>query len=425
MPLFIVVLLALLVPPGVSGRDGGPPPVETHRKSLVEIMEIRSVFGLRNDEAFVDSVDGAESSLLGIPLTASEEAEMNRRARIQESLTPLEAYAATIPDVFGGVFIDQSVGGTVDIALTPQASSVVSEHLRAIAPGDANIRLRTVSFAKSELDIVHSELERMAALEPNGGRGGIGAISTSVQRNVVQVEVAPKDRPALEPVLKAAFGARVTVVDESQGRDEVCNTRTSCTPYRAGIQLYPPGSSAYCTSGFMSKKPNNTYFLLTAGHCGPLNSAWNHDEVQVGLVKIRAYANGGKADADAISRAGTAGHKNWIFVTAGEPARTVTARQGQNGDTVGESVCLSGVSSGFWCGVLQDDDVDNVTINGVTMNNLRGANYGSTGGDSGSPIFYGHLAKGLHKGQAFGMRIYSHVWEVEQALGVTVLVAPT
>lgn len=49
-------------------------------------------------------------------------------------------------------------------------------------------------------------------------------------------------------------------------------------------------------------------------------------------------------------------------------------------------------------------------------------------GDSGGPAFYGNTAKGIVKGYVPGVYcglvecgVYSHIWEVEQALGVTVL----
>ena len=198
----------------------------------------------------------------------------------------------------------------------------------------------------------------------------------------------------------------------------------SCTPYRGGIDLYRPNGS--CTSAYNAKKTGvNNYYLLTAGHCGLVNLAWFHDEIQVGLMQIRAYVNQGAADAGGIGRPGTSGHKNWIFVTAGEPARPITSRQGHDADNAGESVCISGKVIGFWCGTILSDNVDNVFTGTIILNNLRSATYQSRSTDSGSPIFYGNVAKGIHLGQIGATRYYTHIWEDEQALRVAVLTAPT
>lgn len=63
---------------------------------------------------------------------------------------------------------------------------------------------------------------------------------------------------------------------------------------------------------------------------------------------------------------------------------------------------------------------------GVTINNMRQANDSSQPGDSGSPIFDGNTAKGIHRGSIYATtKACSQVWEVEQMLGLTVLVAPT
>lgn len=411
----------------VALANAGPPQAPPERlKTTADSIQVRLMYGLRADRAFVESLGQVASPLLGIPLSKSEQAEMERRKRVQDSLDPLKAYAQSADALFAGMFIDQAAGGILDIALTAAAPQSVRNDLLSIAPREAAVRFRTVSFSMAELQSVRNELQKLAATEPQDVQSGIGAISTDVRSNVVRVAVSAADRPVLEPALVSTFGDRIAVVDDFVLQNEACTSRSSCTPYRAGIQIYPPGSSGYCTTGFTAKKNGAAnYYLLTAGHCGLLNSAWLHDEVQVGLVKIRAYANGGATDAAAISRPGTAGHKNWIFVTNGEKSRTVTARQGQDADSVGESVCLSGVTSGFSCGTITDVDVDNVFDGSITQNNLRTANYISTGGDSGSPIFYGNTAKGIHKGSLGSVKFYSHIWEVESALGVKVLVAPT
>jgi len=349
---------------------------------------------------------------------------MERRVTVQDGLPALSGVGEGLPAIFGGLFFDQEAGGVIDIALT-SGDQEAMELFRKTAPEEAELRFRTVRHSLAELEMVHRSLEELAELEPTDRQVGIGAIATNVRLNVVDVGIAAADRAALEGSLVSAFGDRIRVIDDYSIQNEVCTARSSCTPYRAGIDIYPPGALG-CTSGFIAKKATDaTYYMLTAGHCGALNSSWLHDEVQVGVVVVRAYQTNGTADAAAISRPGTTGHKDWIYVANSEMARSVNVRQGHDDDSIGESVCIAGKISGFWCGTITSVDADNVW-DGVTLQfNMRTATYGSASGDSGAPVFYSNTAKGIHKGQAGTTRYYSHIWEVEQSLNVVVLTSPT
>jgi streptogrisin C len=263
----------------------------------------------------------------------------------------------------------------------------------------------------------------MAADEVPGT--GIGDIRTDVRQNMVIVGLYPAGEIVLAQQLQTRFGSLLAIKAADQMSNQVCSSRTSCTPYRAGIQIYH--GTGICTSGFIVKKNGTSnYYMLTAGHCGPTGYAWFHDEVQVGVASFRAYANLGNADAELISRAGTTGHKNWIYVLSTEMARTVDTVEGHDADTVGDSVCQSGVTTGFWCGTIVNVDLDGIPDdNGIITNNLREATYASNPGDSGGPLFYGHVAKGVLKGGlSNGHGVYTHIWEACNALACTVLTAP-
>jgi hypothetical protein len=73
---------------------------------------------------------------------------------------------------------------------------------------------------------------------------------------------------------------------------------------------------------------------------------------------------------------------------------------------------------------------DNYTVtdnNNITHNHMRLASFLVQPGDSGGPVFYGHTAKGLIHGVmnvvmcgSLHCGVYSHIWEVDNSLGVTV-----
>lgn len=91
----------------------------------------------------------------------------------------------------------------------------------------------------------------------------------------------------------------------------------------------------------------------------------------------------------------------------------------------GKSACLSAHPTGFWCGTITNTDWSGADDQGVINDHIRVATYCTEGGDSGGPVFYGNMAKGLSKGFFDGKpspcsSAYTHVWEAERGLGVTV-----
>lgn len=233
-----------------AGPEGRVP--ETHLKSIEEQVAIRAEFGLAVDAALVTSLSGDESPLLGIPLTPAEELEMERRAHVQSSLGPLSELGASFAGVYGGLWIDQSAGGVINVGLTPAASAAVREALVAAVPANAVVRIRVVAFPLAELERVHSQLEEMAHREQELGLRAIGAISTNVSLNTVDVAVPATAPDTLAPSLLAMFGDRVRIVDDFVLDEQACPNRFSCTPYRGGIDLYRPNGS--CTSAYNAKK---------------------------------------------------------------------------------------------------------------------------------------------------------------------------
>ena len=321
------------------------------------------------------------------------------------------------------MYLDQRAGGRLVINLTADASDAVRTTFRSAAPEGAVVTFATVRHTLADLLAVHAALLARAGAQPLDQHVGIGAIGTDEVANVVRVGVVGDDSK-LREALVAEFGDQIEMFTDEAIVDDVCSNRSSCTPYRAGLQTYNAAHGT-CTTGFMSKNlVQNIYYILTAGHCAAVGAAMFHDEVQMGTIARRVYYEGATNDSGAISQAGTTNHKNWIYVTSGEPSRTVTAKEGQNADTAGEGTCLSGFTSGFSCGVMQVKDWDNVWDGTFHFNNLRSGNYIGTGGDSGGPIFYGHKAIGLHKGHLGTLTYYSHIWEVEQNEGILVLLAP-
>ena len=414
VPALLLGLLLVFAPGAIAVTRPDTPPESGGTKTLQDFLAFRTEFGLRIDPGFVSDVTSFDPDW-GVPLTAGESTDLAQRVKVQAELGPLQASLNKLdPAIFGGLYIDQHAGGIVDIALTRDLDATSMDALVATAPSGARLRFRQVAHSWAELQGLQAAIGKFLG-------AGVTYVSSDVVNNTVEVSVDNNPPAALTTLLAAH---RETIVERPGVLSEptICSNRSSCIPYRAGLFIYRADSS-YCTGGFMATSGQD--YWLTAGHCGTVGTAFFHDQIQVGTVGIRSYVSGTNADAEGIGMPGT--QHNWIYVLSTEMARTVTSRQGHNVDVVGEAVCQSGYTTGFWCGTIYNVNGDIQDNNGVVLHHMRFASFLDGAGDSGGPVFYGNQAKGLIEGQATSLycgtyhcSIYSQIWEVEQALGVTV-----
>jgi hypothetical protein len=154
-------------------------------------------------------VVGEPDPLLGIPLTASESAEMARRERIQTDVGAVQAVAGRL-DSFAGMYLDQASGAVLTINLTSDATAEDQQLLQAAAPQEAKVTFKTVRYSSAELAEAHSSLQAMAAEQPADQHVGIGAIGTDVIGNVVRVGVVGEDTELVKELL-SKFGDRIEI----------------------------------------------------------------------------------------------------------------------------------------------------------------------------------------------------------------------
>lgn len=79
----------------------------------------------------------------------------------------------------------------------------------------------------------------------------------------------------------------VEVEDPNFKTSEACSSRTACgKPLRGGIGLRFQNESTYeCSSAMTARSADGTRWLLTAGHCGSVNSRWAHGEQNLGPIR--------------------------------------------------------------------------------------------------------------------------------------------
>jgi hypothetical protein len=396
---------------------------------IAEALRLRGELGLRTDLAYVNGLE-ADASLSdvewGIRMTDAELAEMQRRLKAQEQLSGLEGWARLNPDHFGGMYIDQKAGFVIDVAFTPGLTPPLSD-LQSLVPSGVPVRVRTVSHTRAELDALVDAIGNDREYHAKLGIEVV-FIATDVRNNVVEVGVRALSANTAR-LLNDRYGDAIQVSETERAETSACTGRYTCTPppMRAGTALKKNNANYTCTAGFAAYKvipgPDIDYIQMTAGHCGAIGQTFVHNGVTVGNMGSEAYGQNSPADGGWVSL-----NDSWrwpnVYYTAGSQY-PVFSVQGQNGDFIGQTVCVSGITIGNSCGTILNDNAT-VTLSGTVLIRQRTASYPVdtvAKGDSGGPVRAGNTAVGIQSGFITGptRSVFSHIWEVEHSLGITVL----
>lgn len=123
-------------------------------------ISVRERFGLETAPDYVRTLEGLQDSWMGIPLSASELEEMERRNYLLlESLDLVkELLKARSRSTFAGAWVDHRAGGVAVVATTERDSVPLAE-VRALLPADAVLRVDLVTNTEAELVAQLAELE--------------------------------------------------------------------------------------------------------------------------------------------------------------------------------------------------------------------------------------------------------------------------
>ena len=223
--LVTLVVAAAVLPSTAAGTDSG----SVSPEELATAARFRAEFGFRSDIAHLEAVAGDPGASFdyGTPLTADEQAEMDRRVAIERRLGSLQGYLAGVP-TFGGAYIDQAAGHVVDIAFTvdPEAHAV---HIEQHLPSGAKYRLRSVEHSERELRDLQARVD--ADAEWLSDEFGVVVLENPIDPRTNRLEVGVS---ALTPIVDAALGERygtdrVRVYETQPGGTTHCDTRNHCT----------------------------------------------------------------------------------------------------------------------------------------------------------------------------------------------------
>ncbi|MFE1800399.1 S1 family peptidase [Streptomyces sp. NPDC059517] len=225
-------------------------------------------------------------------------------------------------------------------------------------------------------------------------------------------------------VSKAAW-ARLTAVAEGIGASvRMERTDGTFTPRLNGADALFAGSGR-CSAGFNVTNGQNN-FILTAGHCGPVGTAWFSD--QQGAKPVGSTVSGSFPGGDfslVQYNSGTAlSGADIVTVGNGQGVRIIGAADPAVGQKVFRSGSTTGLQSGQVTGLNATVNYPQGTVTGLIETTVC-----AEPGDSGGPMFADGLAMGVTSGgsgdcQAGGTTFFQPVTKALTSLGVKLTIDP-
>jgi len=282
----VVVLAANPIPSGATeaGAD------DEDRYDVAQAVRVRTNFHLDASLATVQeaavNISRYPDMSWGVPLSADEAAEMQRRIRQYEATLPLVREARNDPS-WAGWWLDHSDGGRPVLLFAADPSTKRAEYGHLL-PRVSEVRIENAALTLAEL-----ERGRATILAADGELAGEGIVLTGVgidmSGNQLKVEVE-RASPAAHAAIAARFHGRFVVREEPAARADAC-PETGCLPLKGGIGITDQRTGdiqSACTIGYLARRTDvnpDKLVGVTAGHCivsAEGHGRWRHGSQDIG-----------------------------------------------------------------------------------------------------------------------------------------------
>jgi len=299
-----------------------------------------------------------------LDLTASE--VQTRLANEAEAPGTADRLEAALGSSFAGAWLAGDVG-TLTVAVTDAADAA---EVRA-----AGATPTVVDHSEAELDAVHEALDRHEAAAPAAVAGWF----VNVRANELVVVTSPDGTSAAREFMRAAGVDTAAVrIATSEQRPRLFDDVIG------GDAYYTPGFR--CSIGFSVQGG-----YTTAGHCGTAGTPTSgFNQAEQGTFSASSFPGD--------DHAWVAVNSNWVPqpIVNGYGQGNVTVTGSTVAD-IGASVCRSGSTTGWHCGVVQAYD-QTVQYAEGTVFGLTRTDVCAEGGDSGGSFISGSEAQGMTSG---------------------------
>lgn len=291
-----------------------------------------------------------------------------RVAREAAAGAAAERLRGRLGDSFSGAWVDPASGGLV-VGTTDAARS---GEIRAAGA-------QPVVQPTSERDLMKVQAKLDKAAHKAARTVGSWYIDPAANAVVVDTVSTPDGEAFVTEAQAQADPVEVRQVD---GTPEMFADLVGGDAIRSAV--------GRCSIGFSARSSNGTAFVITAGHCTEGGGTWTgFNGAVIGPVAASSFP---RDDYGSIRVDNTA-----AWTPTSQVAGT-TSVLGSTEAAIGASVCRSGSTTGFRCGVLQ---AKNATVNyggGDIVRGLVRTSACAEPGDSGGSFVAGRQAQGMTSG---------------------------
>ncbi|GAA2877550.1 alpha-lytic protease prodomain-containing protein [Streptosporangium fragile] len=325
-------------------------------------------------------------------LGLTAEQAIQRLANEERAAASESALAATLGDKFAGAWLNGDAS---------QLSVATSDAAAADAIRAKGAQPVVVGRTLAELNAVKDRIDQA----PAAAKAGASVWYVDVTTN--SVAVLAKDQAAGEALVAAAG------VDKNAVRVAVSPEQPQALINIVGGNAFYIGSSR-CSIGF-SVRRGTTPGFVTAGHCGRSGATTSNPS---------GTFQGSSFPGNDYAWVATPGHTPTPYVRGSGGANVLVS--GSTQATVGSSICRSGSTTGWRCGVIQQHNAT-VSYPQGTVTGLTRTSACAQPGDSGGSFISGNQAQGVTSGgsgncSVGGTTYHQPVNEILSAYGLTLVV---
>lgn len=378
--------------------------IQLSEEHLSSEIELRKSIGFRSDAEYIQGVHKLENVVInerlgGVAFTPAEANELETRIDLEKDGDVLQAFFAQETDLqeaFGGIYLDHAAGSEDHTAGGKLVLQLVQNHEKVndipkILPPlqyPERLEIELVDFSNGRLEQHFQAISNAASEHPE-----IRGVFVDRTNNRIGVLIAPSeawvksdgiiDKASLPDDLAILVADPSIVVREGEIEETV-------TAVRGGDSWGTTSGGSRCTLGFKVKY-NNTYSMLTAGHC--VDDLSYGQNIYNNTTHIGTYSGAYKDGASSSSGTGIdAGilymNNRW---TAYDDVINYSSYRDIHGSTstyvTGYWRCWTGKASGTQCGYIKCESLTYSTTDGRWYTDLFSIDPPSSGGDSGAPAY--------------------------------------
>lgn len=406
--LLVLLLIHLLVVSLVQAESSAiDHQIQLDEERLSSEIELRRSIGFRSDAEYVQVVHRLDNVIINerlgqVAFTLAEANELETRIDLEKDVDILQAFFAqekNMLEVFGGIYLDHAagsedhtVGGKLVLQLV-QNHEKVNDIPKILPPLQypERLEIESVDFSNGHLQQQFQAISNTASEHPE-----IKGVFVDRTSNRIGVIIKPSDAwvKSSDIVDKTSLpnDLAILVADPSiiVREGEIEETVTADRGLRGGDSWDAISGGSRCTLGFKVRY-NNTYSMLTAGHCvDDLSSGQNiyNNTSHIGTYS-GAYKDGASSSSGTGIDAGILYMKNrW---TAFDDVINYSSYRDIDGSTstytAGSWRCWTGKSSGTQCGYINCESLTYSTTDGRWYTDMFSIDPPSSGGDSGAPAY--------------------------------------